>query len=115
LADAVELAARDAGAVLVDCLTLWLSNLSWEYRASEAGRLEDAVQAQIGRVAKTARACHVVLVSNEVGSGTVPESPVARAFRDIQGFANQWAAEAADEVILVVAGLPLCLKGGGER
>ena len=115
LADAVELAARDADTVLVDCLTLWLSNLSWEYRASEAGRLEDAVQAQIGRVAKTARACHVVLVSNEVGSGTVPESPVARVFRDIQGFANQWAAEAADEAIVVVAGLPLYLKGGTGR
>jgi adenosylcobinamide kinase/adenosylcobinamide-phosphate guanylyltransferase len=115
LADAVEAAARDSDAVLVDCLTLWLSNLSWEYRDSVAGRFEDAVQAQIRRVAETARACHVILVSNEVGSGTVPESPVARAFRDIQGFANQWVAEAADEAILVVAGLPLYLKGGTGR
>jgi adenosylcobinamide kinase/adenosylcobinamide-phosphate guanylyltransferase len=115
LANAVEVAARDADAVLVDCLTLWLSNLSWEYRASEARHLEDAVQAQIRRVAETARKCDVVLVSNEVGSGTVPESAVARAFRDIQGFANQWAAEVADEVILLVAGLPLYLKGEAGR
>jgi adenosylcobinamide kinase/adenosylcobinamide-phosphate guanylyltransferase len=111
LADAVELAARDADAVLVDCLTLWLSNLSWEHRASEVGHLEDAVQSQIRRIADAAHSCHVILVSNEVGSGTVPESPVARAFRDIQGFANQWVAEVADEAILVVAGLPLYLKG----
>ena len=111
----MALAARDADAVLVDCLTLWLSNLSWEYRESVGGRLEDTVQEQIRRVAETARACHVILVSNEVGSGTVPESVVARAFRDIQGFANQWAAEAADEAILVVAGLPLYLKGRTGR
>ena len=44
-----------------------------------------------------ARCCHVILVSNEVGSGTVPESPVARAFRDLQGFLNQWVAEALGE------------------
>jgi adenosylcobinamide kinase/adenosylcobinamide-phosphate guanylyltransferase len=115
LADAVELAARDADVVLVDCLTLWLSNLSWEHRDSQPGQLEDALQLQLRRIADAARQCHVILVSNEVGSGTVPESPVARAFRDVQGFLNQWAAEAADEVTLVVAGLPLCLKRGGGR
>jgi adenosylcobinamide kinase/adenosylcobinamide-phosphate guanylyltransferase len=115
LADAIEHAARDADAVLVDCLTLWLSNLSWEFRESAAGRLEQAVEAEIRRIAESARNCHLILVSNEVGSGTVPESPVARAFRDLQGFANQWVAEAADQVILVVAGLPLYLKGGPGR
>ena len=115
LADAVEAAARDTDAVLVDCLTLWLSNLSWAHRTSQPGVLEDAVRGELRRVADAARACHVILVSNEVGSGTVPESPVARAFRDIQGFANQWAAEVADEAILVVAGLPLYLKGGPGR
>src|SRR5271165_1097670 len=62
LADAVELAARDADLVLVDCLTLWLSNLSWEHRASEPGRLEDAVKSQIGRIAEAAHFSHVVLV-----------------------------------------------------
>jgi adenosylcobinamide kinase / adenosylcobinamide-phosphate guanylyltransferase len=112
LADAVEAAVRDADTVLVDCLTLWLSNLSWEHRASEPALVEYAVQSQIGRISDAARTCHVILVSNEVGSGTVPESPVARAFRDLQGFLNQWVAEVADEAILVVAGLPLYLKGG---
>lgn len=115
LADAVEMAVRDADVVLVDCLTLWLSNLSWEHRASEPSRLEESVQAQIRRIADAARTRRVILVSNEVGSGTVPESPVARAFRDVQGFLNQWVAEAADEVILAVAGLPLYLKPGAGR
>jgi adenosylcobinamide kinase/adenosylcobinamide-phosphate guanylyltransferase len=115
LADAVERAASDADVVLVDCLTLWLSNLSWEYRANETGRVEEAAQAQIRRIAGAARSCHVILVSNEVGWAIVPESPVARVFRDVQGFANQCAAEWADEVILVVAGLPLYLKSGGGR
>jgi adenosylcobinamide kinase / adenosylcobinamide-phosphate guanylyltransferase len=110
LADAVELASREADAVLVDCLTLWLSNLSWEHRDSEPARLEAVLQSQLRRIAGAARSCHIILVSNEVGSGTVPESAVARAFRDLQGFLNQWVAEAAGEVILVVAGLPLYLK-----
>jgi len=114
LAGAVERAAREADAVLVDCLTLWLSNLSWENRSAAPARLEEEVQSQIRRIADAARSCHVILVSNEVGSGVVPESPVARAFRDIQGFTNQWAAEVADEAILIVAGLPLYLKGAGR-
>ena len=114
LADAVELAGRDADAVLVDCLTLWLSNLCWEHRASEPARLEERLQAEVRRIADASRSRHIILVSNEVGSGTVPESPVARGFRDLQGFLNQWVAEAADEAILVVAGLPLSLKGGSR-
>jgi adenosylcobinamide kinase/adenosylcobinamide-phosphate guanylyltransferase len=100
--------------VLVDCLTLWLSNLCWEHRASEPARLEERLQAEVRRIADASRSRHIILVSNEVGSGTVPESPVARGFRDLQGFLNQWVAEAADEAILVVAGLPLSLKGGSR-
>jgi adenosylcobinamide kinase/adenosylcobinamide-phosphate guanylyltransferase len=115
LGDAVELAARESDVVLVDCLTLWLSNLSWEHRTSEPGRLDDAIKSQIRRIADASRTCHIILVSNEVGSGIVPESAVARAFRDAHGFLNQWIAEVADEVTLVVAGLPLHLKAGGGR
>jgi len=115
LADAVDTAVCDADMVLVDCVTVWLSNLSWQHRATEPGHLEDAVQSEIRRIAEAAQRCHVILVSNEVGYGTVPESPVARAFRDVHGFLNQWAAAAADEVVLVVAGLPLYLKSGARR
>jgi adenosylcobinamide kinase/adenosylcobinamide-phosphate guanylyltransferase len=110
LADAVESAANEADAVLVDCLTIWLSNLSWKHRDSTPGQIEDAVRAELGRLAAASRRCHLILVSNEVGCATVPESAVARAFRDSQGLLNQWAADVADEVILTVAGLPLYLK-----
>jgi adenosylcobinamide kinase/adenosylcobinamide-phosphate guanylyltransferase len=110
LADAVERAAMDADAVLVDCLTIWLSNLSWKHRDGTSRQVEDAARAELQRLAAAARQCHLILVSNELGCGTVPEPAVTRAFRDAQGLLNQWAAEAADEVILTVAGLPLYLK-----
>jgi adenosylcobinamide kinase / adenosylcobinamide-phosphate guanylyltransferase len=110
LAGAVECAARQAGAVLVDCLTVWLGNLFWEHRDAPVDRVEKAVRAELERIAAAAIGRHVILVSNEVGCATVPEHEVARAFRDVQGLLNQWAAEAADQVIFTVAGLPMYLK-----
>lgn len=110
LADSLERAAAEGGAVIVDCLTIWLSNLFFEYRDAAPGQLEDAARAELQRIAAAAHQCHVILVSNELGSGTVPEPAVTRAFRDAQGLLNQWAAEIADDVILTVAGLPLYLK-----
>jgi adenosylcobinamide kinase/adenosylcobinamide-phosphate guanylyltransferase len=115
LADAIEHAAQNADLVLVDCLTLWISNLSWEHRNSTPDQVEEAARCQVQRIAECARSSSVILVSNEVGFGPVPESPVTRAFRDAQGRLNQWVAEAAEEVIFVVAGLPLYLKRPEER
>jgi adenosylcobinamide kinase/adenosylcobinamide-phosphate guanylyltransferase len=92
------------GAVLVDCLTLWLSNLMLADAdiAAETTRLEAAL----------ARATvSVVLVSNEVGLGIVPDNALARHFRDAQGRLNQQIAARADHVVLMVAGLPLVVKG----
>jgi adenosylcobinamide kinase/adenosylcobinamide-phosphate guanylyltransferase len=90
--------------VLVDCLTLWLSNqmLADADIDLEMAWLEDALAA-----AKTP----VVLIANEVGSGIVPDHPLGRKFRDLQGVLNQRMAARADRVVLVVAGLPLALKG----
>ena len=90
--------------VLVDCLTLWLSNhlLADADIDLEMARLEDALAA-----AKTP----IVLIANEVGSGIVPDHPLGRRFRDLQGLLNQRIAARADRVILMVAGLPLALKG----
>ncbi len=88
---------------VVDCLTLWLSNLM------AAGRdVEDATGALLGAI----RACAatLLLVSNEVGLGLVPETPLGRAFRDEQGRLNQAVAAAVTEVEFVAAGLPLRLK-----
>jgi adenosylcobinamide kinase / adenosylcobinamide-phosphate guanylyltransferase len=99
------LAQHDARGVfiLVDCLTLWISNLMHAKRD---------VPAAVTELAGWLKGCkaHVVLVSNEVGQGIVPENALARAFRDEQGFCNQRIAEAADEVIFMVAGLPMVLK-----
>ena len=115
LADAVDRAASEADAILVDCLTIWLSNLFWEHRDGKPQQVEDAARTELQRITASASHCHVILVSNELGCGTVPEPAVTRAFRDTQGLLNQWAAEAADEVILTVAGLPLYLKTAPHR
>ena len=107
LALAEALGASDgAGPRLVDCLTLWLSNLMLAGRdwQAEAAGLEAALLTQ---------ASPVVLVTNEVGGGIVPENALARAFRDAAGLLNQRIAGVADEVVLVVAGLPLVLKPRG--
>lgn len=111
LAVAVERGSRDAGVVLVDCLTIWLSNLFWRHRDDGEATIAECARKQMDRVAAAGRQAHVILVSNETGSGTVPDAALARAFRDVQGLLNQWAAQAADRVILTVAGLPLYLKG----
>ena len=89
---------------LVDCLTLWLSNVM----------LADAdVDAKIEQLdeALARAAAPIVLVANEVGFGIVPDSALGRRFRDLQGLLNQRIATRADRVVLVVAGLPLTLKG----
>jgi adenosylcobinamide kinase/adenosylcobinamide-phosphate guanylyltransferase len=100
---AAALTASGATPVLIDCLTLWLSNLMLAGAdiEMETARLEEALAA--------ARA-PVVLVANEVGSGIVPEHALGRKFRDLQGVLNQRIAARADRVVLVVAGLPMVLK-----
>jgi adenosyl cobinamide kinase/adenosyl cobinamide phosphate guanylyltransferase len=92
------------GPVLVDCLTLWLSNLMLAEADidGETARLEQTLEAATAPV---------VLVANEVGSGIVPEYPLGRRFRDLQGILNQRIAARADRVVLVVAGIPLAIKG----
>ncbi len=89
--------------LLIDCLTLWLSNLLLATRnvAEESDRLLAALGEADGPT---------VVVSNEVGSGIVPDNQLARAFRDAQGQLNQRVATIADRVVLVAAGLPLTLK-----
>ena len=101
LADA--LATANSAAVLVDCLTLWLSNLMGAGRdpAAETSRLV----AELPRLRGP-----VVFVSNEVGLGIVPDNALARSFRDAAGRLHQAVAEAADRVYFVAAGLPLLLK-----
>jgi adenosylcobinamide kinase/adenosylcobinamide-phosphate guanylyltransferase len=115
LADAVCQHAVDADVILVDCLTIWLSNLFWQHRAGTPVDIEDSFHANLDKLAAIGRSLHLILVSNELGSGTVPDAALTRDFRDAQGLLNQRAAELADQVILTVAGLPLYLKKAGEQ
>jgi len=98
-------------AILVDCLTLWLSNLMFKYE--DAGEpVEERINEDLQRLKSTLQgmATPVVLVSNEVGMGIVPDNALARLFRDIAGTANQALAGVADEVHVVISGIPLKLK-----
>lgn len=96
-----------SGFVLVDCITVWLGNLM--HHGRDVDRELDRLLAVLERIE-----ARVVMVSNEVGLSVVPENPMARRFRDLQGVANQRLAEAADEVVFVAAGLPLTLKSAGQ-
>jgi len=104
LAQGLSGLVKDKIPILVDCLTLWLSNVMLAERDTEAEI--DALAAGI----RLARA-PLVLVSNETGLGIVPKTELARRFRDLSGIMNQQIAAASDNVLLVAAGLPLVMKG----
>lgn len=111
LEDALEQCGERFDTILIDCLTVWTSNL-----LEREGENCDHVLAHADRLAKVLQemACTVVLVSNEVGSGIVPENALARLYRDALGGMNQRIAAAADEVILLVAGCTLYIKPGAR-
>ena len=93
--------------VIIDCLTLWLSNLMAKW-----GEDEDSLRQETFQAVEFFKAFSVptVIISNEVGWGIVPDNPLARNFRDLSGNLNQELAAVADQVILTVAGIPLFLK-----
>jgi len=93
---------RPGETAVVDCLTLWVSNLMFAERDIE-GETRGLIAALAGR--------DVILVSNEVGLGIVPDNALARRFRDEAGRLNQRIAAAADRVLFIAAGLPMVLKG----
>ncbi|MDA8233048.1 MAG: bifunctional adenosylcobinamide kinase/adenosylcobinamide-phosphate guanylyltransferase [Magnetospirillum sp.] len=103
LAEALERHGRSGRPILVDCLTLWISNLM------HAGRDVDRACGELCEVLRDPPD-PVVLVANEVGMGLVPDNSLARAFRDHQGRVNQRVAAMCRRVVFVAAGLPLVLK-----
>lgn len=103
LADVLKDYHVEGMTILIDCLTLWLSNLILGEH-----HVEQAVTGLKAAVA--ASPCHIIMVSNEVGQGIVPENPLARRFRDEAGWLNQAIAGIAEEVWFVTAGVPQRLK-----
>lgn len=103
LAEALASRAAPDRIILVDCLTLWLTNLMLE---------DEDIDAHVAALAAilTTATGPIVLVSNEVGAGIVPDNALARRFRDLQGQLNQEMAALASHVSLVVAGIPLAVK-----
>jgi adenosylcobinamide kinase/adenosylcobinamide-phosphate guanylyltransferase len=119
LTSALERVPLTTNTVIMDCLTLWLTNLLLQRFDDSASPAEhrqwdEEILAQVAELCSRlheASFC-TIIVSNEVGSGLVPEHPLGRVFRDIAGRANQLVAAQADRVYLAVAGLSLCVKGG---
>jgi adenosylcobinamide kinase/adenosylcobinamide-phosphate guanylyltransferase len=98
----------DCDLIVVDCLTIFVANVMEAEGENRAG-INNRVEALCG--ALRAVQCNIVLVSNEVGSGVHPVSALGRAYQDLLGEINQKVARIADDVVLMVAGLPLALKG----
>lgn len=97
---------RAAGVLLIDCMTLWLSNLLLLEKSDQQ------ITAMISQLCETAqqRNALTIIVTNEIGMGIVPDNELARRFRDLAGIMNQNLAKTADTVICAMSGLPLYLK-----
>jgi adenosylcobinamide kinase/adenosylcobinamide-phosphate guanylyltransferase len=106
ISEALRTKCRDVEAILIDCLTVWLSNILLETGDQKTDKYqEDFLETLSGREQT------VVVVSNEVGMSIVPENPLGRKFRDLSGQINQKIAAMADKVVFLTAGLPTYLKG----
>jgi len=100
------------GIVLVDCLTIYISNLLMKPGIDGGAAADARVDAEIEKLVELCQSGNgrVILVSNEVGLGIVPENPLARSFRDLAGRANQRLAAVADEVYFCISGIPMKVK-----
>jgi adenosylcobinamide kinase/adenosylcobinamide-phosphate guanylyltransferase len=110
IAEAAEHCDADCDFILLDCLTIWLSNYCWDRRSDAPEALQAAASSEVERLIAAVHTAQLVIVTNEVGYGLVPDTPVGRLFRDVQGWLNQDVARAADFVYQVVAGIPLTIK-----
>jgi adenosylcobinamide kinase/adenosylcobinamide-phosphate guanylyltransferase len=103
-------AAAHPGLVLIDCLTLWISNCLWSSGSADVDLAGWHRERDDFLDALSACLCEVIIVTNEVGTGIVPDNNAARVFRDEQGWLNQAVAAVCDEVYFVTAGLAMALK-----
>ncbi len=104
---------HDSSVVLVDCLTLWVNNLLYEAQTQHKTICEDDVAALCQQVADAGRQGErtIIFVTNELGMGLVPADSTSRLYRDLAGRCNQTLAALSDEVVFLVSGCPLSLKG----
>lgn len=107
IAEAIKQHGNDMQVILLDCITLWLSNLLM--RNKEDQEIMNEVDKFMDAMKPTQSS--FVIVSNEVGMGLVPVDPLGRRFRDLSGMANQKIAEVAQTVVFTVSGIPIFLKG----
>lgn len=105
LTEAILTARQTHDVILIDCLTLWISNLLGE-KLDVIAAIDELVE-----VLQVVRSEQIIMVSNEVGLGIVPENPLARSFRDLCGIGHQRIARQCESVYFVAAGLPLAMKG----
>jgi adenosylcobinamide kinase / adenosylcobinamide-phosphate guanylyltransferase len=103
--NALKTECAHAEAVLIDCMTVWLSNVLLKMGKKEVSSYQKRLLEMLSQ-----RRQAVIIVSNEVGSGIVPEHPLGREFRDLAGILNQKLAAIADRVVLTVAGIPVNIK-----
>jgi adenosylcobinamide kinase / adenosylcobinamide-phosphate guanylyltransferase len=96
----------DFDVLILDCLTVWLGNLQYhlDKEVEQEGLIREFLESL------QSPPCHIILVTNEVGMGIVPESELSRKFRDAAGKLNQQVASIADQVVLVVSGIPVIIK-----
>ncbi|WP_031514515.1 bifunctional adenosylcobinamide kinase/adenosylcobinamide-phosphate guanylyltransferase [Desulfofalx alkaliphila] len=121
IVDIVGELGQKADVILVDCLTVWLSNLL--LNSTSAGpslswpKKESYILNEVERLSRTAKECQatVIIVTNEISLGLLPDNKLGRAFRDVTGAANQIIARYADKVYLTVAGIPVELKSLTHR
>jgi adenosylcobinamide kinase / adenosylcobinamide-phosphate guanylyltransferase len=106
LSEAINAHGLKGNVLIVDCLTLWITNLIMD--DEDSAKINTRITGLVQCLDKAE--CPVILVSNEVGCGIVPENELARLFRDITGFVNQKVAGSADRVIWMVAGIPVKIK-----
>ncbi|MDP2799153.1 MAG: bifunctional adenosylcobinamide kinase/adenosylcobinamide-phosphate guanylyltransferase [Deltaproteobacteria bacterium] len=106
IAGVIEQEAAKAGVILIDCVTLWVSNMLLRDMP------EEEIMHSVGALAEKIHKplCSFILVTNEVGAGIVPENRLARRFRDLVGMVNQKLAACADEVYWLVSGIPIKIK-----
>ncbi|MEW9081528.1 bifunctional adenosylcobinamide kinase/adenosylcobinamide-phosphate guanylyltransferase [Caldanaerobacter subterraneus] len=113
-----EILKREKKVVLIDCLTVMISNLlmevdlTWENSTLEQiDEIEDRISQEVDKILIVSSGVEIIIVTNEVGMGLVPEYKLGRIFRDIAGRMNKKVAEASKEVYLMISGIPVKIKG----